>query len=1535
MVSTVLKITSGGQIFRVLFEKSPDELDYEAVKAAAADLCGLDSRSRYLDQDGASVVLSEETFRTFQTTATRSTHSASVMLLRLNVVEIETPKTSAWQEDLRDLDELLAQFDEPDKRNRKKRKKRMAKTKSQTRNSNMEASGTQRPLPPQSLEVEISYSSTTAIEDLSQMEMQTSQPPQVDIGVSDVDDDSVCGLAVDNRDEASDDDVLVRAASCPPTLGEDLVAEVDRQDEASQLWPATPESTPPQSPRAVVWVPAVPVFMWQAVPIDFDHCNEVDCPVDCGWGVWSDWSHCTASCDGGTRQRGKPIKVQNNSLGKPCNMAEGIQVEDCGTSPCPRDCTWADWTKWGECSTTCAGGVKLRSRSIAEAAIADGKKCEGATQDEEVCNVKARQHDCVLADWSNWKACSVTCGNGTSLRERKVLVKEEGGGRPCSEPLEEEVPCTEKVCPVDCSWGDWSDLWEQRLFVGYEHKEEVMLIGNSGPNAAGHVVRGPRHWQIGTELMEAAFRRCSAIGLFVHVVTTAELIRKGYASQITGAMHIITEDPVNYAANPLVEQVSREALAEFAELPVRRVHVSMMPDTMKPRDVVNWFSMLVPNSTNLTAVLDYISKKDLTYAGRILRNKLRRVGVLILVNISKLYVNAHGHKETDSTVLVNTTTGAPLPAWNNPNATRLTGVVKMIVPEPLKFAEDLKTKEATEQLLAELSGIAKPGVRASLIPDQVYRYEAEFGEDADAAESQAAKRKIPSDSIRNKSGEDLKAVTVRNNLLLEAAGRLDAQTKVIQILAKADGDQEEVEENVLDQAPGQVRVTGVVEMVTDYPKSFSADRRSEEVPPETPLDDKDAFSNEVSAWFVITVPPKDERTPDEIAEKLRDQDLTIAGLKIQNCIMDEGLDLSVKVGRITAMVQTTTTTTLGTGVIKKVDFHGDTGPEGATDNKTSAAAAAAAAKTVPGSSSVVGADASTPAKVIAVVAAVSPNDVEPPTMSNPGSCTADGWLGAAACGVIASKKVKQRLQKRNAVQPCKTAATGGGTDAAKDIEKGTPDPAAVASNALSDVVQLCDKIRIQPELRMWTVLESEAQQGATMKELEDRVDGILKLSKNAAWLQAVRLQEGRRGRGFDVARVGSAFLLGGRGYPTLQVIPVHFSSSSGHVGVLLPRRTPSSSNRSGSTDRDAEQSRAEAADSMASAWRVQGEREEQSREQSGGGCAWLRFASRGAARSRGVAARPPAGEGASGAHAERALSARSSLCPSEAPLPPPLPPANLEPIGDEAGHPRLQNCMSMKSMKWHKVWTDRQAMRCTRSSREMSRICRRGRVTAQFHCDLAEAQTTELHRQLRDTRQQSAEAILRLQSQVKELSGNLAEARHQEQQWASIAKHQRAYLQQSERISQEGMQILRRHPAGLHLKRQKQSGEELALGIVAEVFGAEVVAVLIAIPTSSIRGRSSVPPNLNHWEEGDEDYDDVDEDLDEDEHPHWQWDEQADPDEDTSSLEPERMKAPSACRGQRLIPHSFSFAPHRSTVGRGSTLPPLTVDTLASAWLHE
>lgn len=890
---------------------------------------------------------------------------------------------------------------------------------------------------------------------------------------------------------------------------------------------------------------------------DVDRCNDFDCPIDCQWGLWNDWSGCTASCDGGSRQRGKPIKVQNNTLGKPCNPQEGIQLEDCSTHPCSRDCKWSDWAAWGACSASCDGGVKQRSRKVATVAVAGGKNCEGPSNDEEACSLKACPQDCEFADWSPW-TCSVSCGNGTKLRERKVALKEASGGQPCSGPLEEESSCYKGECAADCLWGDWSEwttcsttcgsdvsLWVKstrekamnesaggKPCIGEDSRRKLCgqnpcpiecvwddwsewkactkscgggiterlrnvstpaahggqdCLGStrdvkkcaktpcpqdcrfgdwedwsecSKPCGEGSAIRyrlvGTPAAHGGQQCLGARHETGGCNG--TDCVTTEELIRKGLATQITGAMHIITEDPVSFAANPLVEQVSREALAEFAQLPVRRVHISMMPDITKSQDVIDWFSMLVPNSTNLSAVLSYISGKDLYEAGKLLRSKLRRVGITVLVNISKLNVHYNGGSGRNTSTNTKGTgqngSGAVGPAWDNPNATRLTGVVKMIVPQPLKFAEDLKTKEATEKLLAELSGIAQPGVRASLIPDQVYHYETDPGDS------------IPSDSIRNLSGEvhawfslvgdvkpdresavaearkiaesmmaeDLDDATIRENFFLDGVGQPNAGTKVIEILAKADGDESqaaEEDDTTSQESKNSVRVTGVIEMITDFPNLFSADRRSEEglqqaiaqlagvsfdsvrvslVPSEEsrvesllqlarqvkakedpahePLDEEAAFQNEVSAWFVISVPLKSTVSAEEVADKLEKQDLTMASLKVQNCIVDEGLDLTVKVGRITATVHTTTTTaTTATGVIRKVDFSTSM-PFGTmaagTAVGTADDAGAVSSQNTGDSTIVTGDGATAPAKVVAVVAAVSPEYVEPPTMSNPG-----------------------------------------------------------------------------------------------------------------------------------------------------------------------------------------------------------------------------------------------------------------------------------------------------------------------------------------------------------------------------------------------------------------------------------------------------------------------------------------------------------------------------------------------------------------------
>lgn len=105
-----------------------------------------------------------------------------------------------------------------------------------------------------------------------------------------------------------------------------------------------------------------------------------------------------------------------------------------------------------------------------------------------------------------------------------------------------------------------------------------------------------------------------------------------------------------------------------------------------------------------------------------------------------------------------------------------------------------------------------------------------------------------------------------------------------------------------------------------------------------------------------------------------------------------------------------------------------------------------------------------------------------------------------------------------------------------------------------------------------------------------------------------------------------------------------------------------------------------------------------------------------------------------------------------------------------------------------------------------------------------DAQTAELHRQLKEARQclweqtaearaataklqelltdpsrgpaMQAETIRELQVEVRDLAGRLADARAQERHWSAIARRQRAFFLQSERLGQEGLLHLRRHPCG-------------------------------------------------------------------------------------------------------------------------------------------
>lgn len=175
-----------------------------------------------------------------------------------------------------------------------------------------------------------------------------------------------------------------------------------------------------------------------------------------------------------------------------------------------------------------------------------------------------------------------------------------------------------------------------------------------------------------------------------------------------------------------------------------------------------------------------------------------------------------------------------------------------------------------------------------------------------------------------------------------------------------------------------------------------------------------------------------------------------------------------------------------------------------------------------------------------------------------------------------------------------------------------------------------------------------------------------------------------------------------------------------------------------------------------------------------------------------------------------------------------------------------------------------------------------------------DAQTTELHRQLKEARQSlwlqasearaatarlhallsdplkapaaQAEALLQLREEVKELSRRLGESRSKEQHWSAIAKRQRAFFMQSERMSQEGTSLLRRHPAGdifLAPSPVIIDDEDATHQPSWDVGTSHCNPYCVdswPFEPNVLAQRASVEPNLQNWAEEDE----VDEDNDED-----------------------------------------------------------------------
>ncbi|XP_066993605.2 hemicentin-1 isoform X2 [Anabrus simplex] len=173
------------------------------------------------------------------------------------------------------------------------------------------------------------------------------------------------------------------------------------------------------------------------------------------WSSWGRWSPCSASC-------GISEKVRTRRCSSETGGCEGSadQWRKCFVPGCQANGAWSKWTAWSTCSTTCGIGQRKRYRKCKNPPPRNGGAlCRGGKEQQEICNPTPCPINGAWSEWSDWKACSGPCSNSTRHRTRQCSEPSPAfGGADCEGYKAQYIPCTQKGCPVDGQWSDWS-LW--------------------------------------------------------------------------------------------------------------------------------------------------------------------------------------------------------------------------------------------------------------------------------------------------------------------------------------------------------------------------------------------------------------------------------------------------------------------------------------------------------------------------------------------------------------------------------------------------------------------------------------------------------------------------------------------------------------------------------------------------------------------------------------------------------------------------------------------------------------------------------------------------------------------------------------------------------------------------------------------------------------------------------------------------------------------------------------------------------------------
>uniref|UniRef100_A0A8C3N479 Hemicentin-1 n=1 Tax=Geospiza parvula TaxID=87175 RepID=A0A8C3N479_GEOPR len=170
---------------------------------------------------------------------------------------------------------------------------------------------------------------------------------------------------------------------------------------------------------------------------------------------------------------------------------------------------FSSWLEWRACSVTCGQGVQERVRQCDSPVPANGGRgCQGPRSDLRSCHRQPCPVDGSWSEWGLWEECSRSCGQGNRTRSRTCSnPPAQHGGKPCEGSALESVMCNLRPCPVAGEWSPWGPWGPCSTSCGKGSQTRPRLCTSPAPAHGGPRCPGPD-----TQLQLCFRRRCPVDG---------------------------------------------------------------------------------------------------------------------------------------------------------------------------------------------------------------------------------------------------------------------------------------------------------------------------------------------------------------------------------------------------------------------------------------------------------------------------------------------------------------------------------------------------------------------------------------------------------------------------------------------------------------------------------------------------------------------------------------------------------------------------------------------------------------------------------------------------------------------------------------------------------------------------------------------------------------------------------------------------------------------------------------------------------------